>query len=189
MHALVRCVLAVGCALAAGTSWATSITYDVSNVTGNTWQYDFTVNNNSLGVPIGEFTLYFDYNLFSNLSAVSQPAEYTIPGLSGSPLVVQPQPGSPLFPIAQDGFVDYLASDAGLAPGGTLDSFIVDANFSGSGTPGGPSFQVVDANFNTLDSGLTTPAGAPSVDEPGTLGLLGVGLLAVLTGYRRARRA
>lgn len=183
MRVLVKWILTVGCALAAGTSWATSITYDVSHLTGSTWQYDFTMSNDTLGVPVPELTVFFDYNLFSDLVAVSQPMEYT--NQSPSPLVVQPQPGTPLFPIAQDGFTDYLASDAGLAPGGTLGGFIVDANFSGSGTPGAPSYEIYDANFNLLGSGATTPAGTPSVPEPGTLGLFGVGLLAVVIGRRR----
>jgi hypothetical protein len=178
MRGLSKCVLLACGVLANTASYATSISYDLTKLAGNTWQYDFTVANNSLGVPIGEFTLFFDYHTFSNLTDVSEPLEYA------GPAVVQPVlPINPLFPIAQDGFFDYLAADAGLAPHGTLGGFIVDVSFTGPGTPGGPQFQVVDANFNTIDSGSTTPS--QSVPEPTTLGLLAIGLLAALMARRR----
>lgn len=181
MRRLLKCVLLV-CAAASAAASATGISYDLTKLAGNTWQYDFTVVNNSLAVPIGEFTLFFDYHTFANLIDVSEPAEYA------GPAVVQPVlPVNPLFPIAQDGFFDYLASDAGLAPSGTLGGFIVDVTYTGPGMPGGPQFQVVDANFNTIDSGSTTATA--SVPEPAALGLLGIGLLGALIPRRRVRRA
>jgi hypothetical protein len=170
-------------ACAADAASATEISYTLSNVSGEEWQYAFTVANNSLAVPIGEFTLFFDYHTFDNLASVSEPAQYA------GPVVVQPVvPVDPLFPVAQDGFFDYLASDAGLPPGGSTGLFIVDVDFLGHGTPGAPTFTVVDANFNTIDSGSTSPERS-SVPEPATLALLGFGMLAALLWVRRPRRA
>jgi hypothetical protein len=161
---------------------ATSITYDVSNLSGNTWQYDFTITNDSPGVPIPEFTLFFDFATFSDLTAVSEPAEYV------GPAVIQPVlPTDPIFPVAQDGFFDYLATDAGLTPNSMLTGFTVNVDFAGVGTPGGPTFQTLDAAFNTLDSGTAAPNATVSVSEPGPLALISFGFVGLLLARRSAR--
>ena len=166
-------VLCVGIALDAS---ATAITYDLSNVAGNTRQYDLTVSNNTLGQPIHEFSVFFNFATFSNLVAVSQPASFA------GPLVAVP-----IVALSQDGFVDYLASDAGIAISGTLGGFVIRVDFSGPALPGAPTFQVVDANFNPIDSGTATPTGA-TVPEPATLGLFGLGLLGFASARRRSGR-
>jgi hypothetical protein len=162
---------------------ATSISYVLASLSGNTWQYDFAVADNSLNVPIGEFTLFFNYGTFSNLNALSQPANFA------NPSVVQPVlPIDPVFPVAQDGFVDYLASTTGIAPNANETGFLVDVRFSGAGTPAGPAFTVVDANFRTIDSGTAVPMQSVSVPEPATLGLFGLGLMGTFLARRRAAR-
>lgn len=174
-----RTTISVCAAIALGaltsTASATVISYDLSNVSGNTWQYDFNVANNSLGSPINEFTLFFDFATFSKLAFVAQPAAFDQPAA-----VAQPDPGLPAA-----GFVDFLSSTIGLGAGAALGGFVVQADFSGAGAPGGPTFTVVDpSSFATLDSGNTTanqPAGVP---EPGTLALFGVGLLATIFRLR-----
>ncbi len=158
-------------------SHATTVRYDLNLVSGNTWQYDFSVANDSLATPIGEFTIYFDRALFSNLQLVSAPADW-------DPLAIPPDPGLP-----QDGYFDWLALSAGIDPGQSLGSFRVLVDFAGNSTPGGSLFEVIDPEtFATLDRGFTTPVVA-AVPEPSTIALLTSGLLfAMLRGRSRSAR-
>lgn len=39
---------------------AATITYGATNISGNTWAYDYAVTNDSLGSALFEFTVYFD---------------------------------------------------------------------------------------------------------------------------------
>jgi hypothetical protein len=168
------CALMAALGLAAPAS-ATSIGYDLTLVAGNTWQYDFTIGNDSLGVPIDEFTLFFDLGSFSNLVVTASPAGW-------DPLVAQPDPGLP-----QDGFVDWLALLGGVAPGDTLSGFQLQVDFSGPAQPGAPLFTVVDPNtFDTLDRGVTASNAAP-IPEPGTVALVLLAMLA-LAARALARR-
>ena len=73
---------------------ATSIFYDVSHIAGNTWEYTYTVSNDTLGIDIDEFTVYFDFDRFQNLGSVSAPASW-------DPLVVEPNNF-----LNNDGFYD-----------------------------------------------------------------------------------
>lgn len=160
------------------TSDATTIAYDLTNVAGNTWQYDFTVSNDSLPGAIDEFTVFFDRTLFDNLQAGSQPADW-------DPLVVQPDPSIPA-----DGFFDVLALAGGIDPGSTLGGFQVLVDFLGTSTPGNPDFTIVDPNnyfAPPIDQGVTRSTQAAQVPEPGTLALFAAALFATgLTGgWRR----
>jgi len=157
------------------TSDATTIVYDLSNVAGNTWQYDFTITNDTLPGAIDEFTVFFDRNLFENLQAGSQPADW-------DPFVAQPDPSIPA-----DGFFDVLALAGGIDPGTTLGGFQVLVDFLGTSTPGNPYFTIVDPNsFATIAEGVTRSSVAAQVPEPGTLALFAAALLAAgMTGARR----
>src|SRR3972149_7679883 len=45
-----------------------TIIYQTSELGGGRWQYMYEVTNNSLTVPIEEFTIWFDYDLYTNLA-------------------------------------------------------------------------------------------------------------------------
>ena len=155
------------------TANATTINYDLTNIAGNTWQYDFTVSNDSLPAAIDEFTVFFDRNLFDNLQLGAQPADW-------DPLVIQRD-----LAIPADGYFDVLALAGGIDPGLNLGGFQVMVDFLSTGTPGSPYFSVVDPDsFATLDQGSTRSNQAPvPVPEPGTLTLIGAAMLA--TGFRK----
>jgi hypothetical protein len=153
---------------------ATLISYEVTNLAGNSWEYTYTVVNDTLGVDIEEFSIFFGLESFANLTIGSTPADW-------DPLVLQPDPSLP-----DDGLYDALALAIGIAPGALLGGFSVQFDFLGVGTPGQQFFQVVDAaTFGLLDSGFTV-RNVTSVPEPGTAGLMALGI-AVLAGLRRRR--
>jgi hypothetical protein len=87
------------------------------------------------------------------------------------------------------GEFDFFEFTHGIGPGAKLGGFDVRVDFLGQGTPRAPPFAVVDpGNFSNLDSGLATPSQPIGVDEPGTLALLGAGLLAAAVLHTARRR-
>lgn len=153
------------------------IDYSVTALGPQSWQYDYTVTNDSEILTIDEFTIYFDRTLFGNLAIALSPVNW-------DPLVIQPDPELP-----SNGFFDALALAFGIAPGTALSGFSVTFDFLGSGIPGSQPFDVVDPlTFEVLQSGFTSLA-AQTVPEPGTLALLLVGGIAAAAVQRRRREA
>jgi hypothetical protein len=144
--------------------YATTIFYDLDNLGGNQWQYTYTVSNDSLATPIEEFSIYFDYGLYDNLTVTSSLINW-------SELAVSPQL---ILGVPQDGFYDALTLLAGIAPGDIESGFSVSFDWLGSRNPGAQYFDVVYPNdFSVIDSGQTERA---SVPEPGTFMLLSSGV-------------
>ena len=56
--------------------WATTITYEVNNIAGNTWEYIYTVSNDTLGIAIEEFTILFDVGDYGNLVVTTTPVDW-----------------------------------------------------------------------------------------------------------------
>jgi hypothetical protein len=164
------------CALlgAAPSAHATFITYDVVQESGNSWVYSYEVTNDG-SESIEEFTIWFDLDLYSNLSLVS-----TAPGWD--PLVIQSD-----LQLPHDGFFDALADiGSALAPGLSLGGFSVRFDFLGSGRPGSQAFDILSTDpFGVVQSGVTRALVVPvPVSEPmilllWMLGALFVAVLAV----------
>lgn len=154
---------------------ATMITFDVNNVSATTWEYNYTVINDTLSSNLEEFTVFFDPGLYKNLSVVASPTGW-------DPLAIQPDAALP-----DDGFYDALASTGGIAPGGSVGGFAVRFDFLGTGTPSAQRFDVVDpATYATLESGATQHIS--SVPLPATAGLFLSGL-SLFAGFFTRRRA
>jgi hypothetical protein len=165
----VLCAAAALAALAA-CAWASplEISYVATQVAAERWQYTYTVENIALAPAIDEFTIWFDYGLYSNLAL---PEVALGPG-GWSEVIVQPDP---LF--HDDGFYDALATGGGLLPGGSETGFTVLFDWHGTGTPGAQRFDIVDpVTFTTVYSGTTVP-------EPAAVALFGFTFM--LTRRRR----
>ena len=155
------------CAMSA--AHATSIGYTATSLGGTQWRYDYTVSNNTLAVPIEEFTLFFVPGMYRKLLDVS-----TAPGWDL--LLVQPDPAIP-----DNGYLDALALAGGIAPGASAAGFSVTFDYLGVGRPGTQLFVILDpVSFLEIDTG-----GTQAVALPSTPCLLLAGMLAMLCLRRR----
>lgn len=175
-HTLTQHVFALSLLFMGCSANATTVSYAISNVSGNTWEYTYNVANDTLGTDIEEFTIYFDLGLYENLVAIATPVDW-------DPLVVQPDPSIP--PSGDDGFYDALALSTGIAQGTSLDGFSVQFDYLGTGVPGSQFFEVIDpVTFANLDSGDTQP-----VPVPAAIWLFGSGLLGIFSLNKPRYRA
>jgi hypothetical protein len=145
------------------------IEYGLTGLGAGQWQYNYTVSNVSLGQNIGEFTIYFDYGLYGNLSVMTP-----TPLKNQWSEILLPADGvlhqGPIYDAAS------ASSIYSIAAGQTVGGFAVRFNYTGLGTPGPQYFEIVDpTTFETLASGRTIP-------EPGMMGLM------LLGGAAAARR-
>jgi len=166
-------------------SQATVIVYDVQNiggVTNHTWEYIYTVSNDTLASNIELIDVIFPLGQYENLGTTVTPTDWEA-------FVFQPDPNLP-----DDGLYDVLALVVpGIAPGDTLGGFGVRFDFLGAGTPSEQWFEIVDpfdffsppVDSGTTQLGSSGPTDPPvSVPEPGSLWLAGMGLIA-LFGVRK----
>ncbi len=146
---------------------ATVVDFSVTEVSGSTWQYNYTISNTTQPGNIGEFTVFFTQGQSSNLSVAASPGNW-------SSIVAQPDPNLPA-----NGFLDSQALDLGLSPGSSQNGFSVQFTWLGTGTPGSQPFNIVDSNtFTTLESGNTTlvsPVPLPASSLLLMSGLVGFG--------------
>jgi hypothetical protein len=172
-HALLPFLVAVAFVLSPGSAHASAIQYDLTNLGGNSWQYDYYFSG-----PINAqqgFRVYFDFDA-SNLQ-VLPPAT---PGWD--PLVTNPDPV-----LTSLGTYDALALVNSPAFSGP---FRVSFLWSGAGAPGSQNFDVytLDASGfpDPFETGVTTPRTVtpPPVPEPSTFLLVATGIAAV----RKLRR-
>ncbi|MEM9388484.1 MAG: hypothetical protein AAGA68_25810 [Pseudomonadota bacterium] len=166
---------------AAQSAWATLVEYEVTNLGGDNYRYDYTITNDSLGTSIELFDIAFDTALYDESSLLV--ASSLDVNAEWDQLVFASAPGSPAL-------YDAFTLSGGIPAGGTATGFAVEFLWlGGPGGPGAQSFQVFDAvTFSLLDSGFTVLSGGTQVDAPSTLWLAAIGGLAV-AGSRRRRAA
>ena len=143
---------------------AASISASYHQVAGNHWFADFVVTGDGAPSVINDFTIYFPDTSFASLVLNSSPANW-------DSLIIQPD-----TTLHSPGFLDSLALGSGIATGTSLGGFEVAFSYLGEGTPPALNFDINDANFQPLFSGLTVAA----VPEPEVawLMLLGLGAIA-----------
>lgn len=142
----------------------TQIWYETTDLGLGRWECTYDVENISLSVPIEEFTIWFDYDLYDNLIVTTQA---TPAGWDQS--VWQREPV-----LLDDGGFDAAALVSGIDISQIVGSFSVSFDWLGTGRPGSQYYEIIDpTDYHTIEDGWTVP-------EPATLCLLGLGGLALL---------
>ncbi|GGY58559.1 hypothetical protein GCM10007387_46380 [Pseudoduganella albidiflava] len=150
---------------------AATITYGVTQLDGDRWQYEYVISAHDPGFTIEEFTIFFSTADFANLSMEAAPEGWDA-------IAIQPDPSLPA-----EGYFDALATGPGLAAGMTAGVFRVSFDFLGTGSPVAQRFAVVDPfTFDVLASGMTSPVPEP---RQGQLLALGLGSFVALHCARR----
>jgi len=156
------------------------IEYSLTNIAGNTWQYDYYMKDVDLTAD-QMITIYFDKNYYSEIT----PTNY----LTDTDWFIQElQPDPAIWGGGEDGSYNAVALIDNPAYTGPfsvqfnwLDTFV---------SPGSQFFEVFDANMDTIGSGMTVLENgpdAPVVPEPAS-GLLLLGGLGLLAGVARLRQ-
>lgn len=154
------------------------VDYTVTNISGNQWRYDYTINNPTPALAFDEVTIYFAEGVYELLTDATAPAGWDA-------LAIDPDSGIPA-----DGFYDVLNLAGLLGDGETVTGFSVSFNFLGAGTPGAQSFDLIlSQDFSITYSGRTAAFGTPGqVPEPTSLGLALIALGGVLVARRSLTR-
>ena len=161
------------------TSYGAIITANYTNTNSNTWIVDYTIENNSAYI-IEEFSIFFNYQHFENLSILSTPADW-------DSILFQPDPSYP-----DDGLFDSLALVNGIHHGEKVSGFSLSFDWIGSNTANmSQYFEIIDPiSWSAIDSGYTALASntpVVGVPEPPVIVLLLLGL--VFMGIARSTRA
>ena len=143
------------------------ISYSLEDLGLGRWKAVYEVQNINLINPIQEFTLWFDYGLYSNLS-IETPSPLNA---AWNESIYEPYQLPPLSPF--DGYYDALAFDSGITAGQLTTGFTITFDWLGTGSPSAQRYEVIDpGTFETVAEGQTV-----YIPEPGCLLLLLTGAL------------
>lgn len=155
---------------------AAGIQYSLSSLGGDSWRYDYTLNNSGPSLSFDELTIFFD------LPGVVSIDSFAVP-VGWDPITVQADPGIP-----DGGFVDAVHS-AGLLAAGSFSGFSAAFHYAPGMTPGAQTFQLISsAAFDIIKTDLTTKVPVVNaVPEPSTYALMisGLGLMGWAARRRR----
>jgi hypothetical protein len=151
---------------------ADSISYALTSLGGNTWEYSYSVANTDEVNGLSVFDIYFPsvasplFVNYTNITEVANP----------NPLNWQ----TTIFPPSAPNLgaiYDAHALTTPIALGQSVTGFEVSFMYNGAAQLGAQTFEIYDPHYNLLQTGSTTPMA--SVPEPYTLALFGLGLAAL----------
>ena len=155
---------------------------DLADITSGVdlWRYDYTVTGPV--DPFGGVTLHFLYGQYSDLMFANAD-----PRVDTSAIPIEPTLGS------GDGLATVSFPTTASFPTGGLGasdtaSFQVVFTWLGTRTPGAQPYEVFNADFTQVVSGITTVTGALTVPEPSGIALLAVALAALGLAHGTSRR-
>lgn len=158
---------------ACATAQAAVVNAVFTNLGGQHYSAAVEVVNDGNPASLSGFTLYFDETRFTNLSLTGSPSTW-------DSLLIQPDLGIPAA-----GFLDAFAIDPldALQLGQSQGGFNFTFDFIGQGLPGAMAFDINDANYNVLFSGISFDRFVTTnlVPEPGAgwlvlIALVGLGI-------------
>lgn len=171
------------------TAQAAVIEYSATSLGGDTWQYDYVVDNSDGAVAFDEFSIYFTPGEATSFLSFAAPAGWDV-------FLAQPDPALP-----DGGFFDALSLGGDVLAGSVLPGFSLVFTAGTGFVPGVQAFDLIASDtFDIVYSGFTSRAQTTNPDpdpdpnpdpvqvpEPESLALLlaGLGLLAT---SRRAGR-
>jgi hypothetical protein len=162
--------------------YATTVEYSIHQLNPNSWEYMYTVKNDTPLANFSDFVIYFpevsgstvfDY---SNILITANPD-------STNWNIIANEPSA----IGLGGYIDALSAIP-LAAGASVGGFKVTFDYTGSVAPGSQQFDIFNPSFDLIDTGRTVLAQQEStIPEPSILLLLGMGLSVWLFGKKKDR--
>lgn len=133
------------------------ISYSLEDLGLGRWKAVYEVHNISLINPIQEFTLWFDYGLYSNLS-IETPSPLNT---AWNENIYEPYRLPPLSPF--NGYYDALAFDSGIFSGQLTAGFTITFDWLGTGLPSAQRYEVINpGTFETVAEGQTVHIPEPA---------------------------
>ena len=158
-----------------------SIEYSLTNIAGDTWQYDYYLSGFDLTADQA-ITIYFDLNYCTEITPMNDLSSF-----GWYSFALQPDPN--IWGGGEDGSYNAVAL---IDHPAYSDSFIVQFNWLDATIPGVQSFDMFNSDLDVIGSGFTVLRGGPdvpAVPEPasGLLLLGGLGILAVAARLRQRK--
>jgi hypothetical protein len=133
------------------------VSYTLEDLGLGRWKAAYEVQNISLIEPIREFTIWFDYGLYSNLN-IETPSPLNT---AWNECIYQSYQLPPLTPV--NGYYDALSIDSGIAAGQFASGFTITFDWTGDGLPAVQRFEVINPQtFQTVAEGQTTHVPEPA---------------------------